>query len=88
MITRHPDWSTSEGELAQMYRDMARESERNAIACRAIVKSGKPGTINGVGVVVNPVLAQTLANRYDLQAKSYRDQAYVQESLNQGYPIR
>jgi hypothetical protein len=88
IMTQYPEWMNYHTERVETYRKLAHDLEAEAMTCRAIVKTGKPATIQSVGLITDPALANSLAAQFDKQAAAYRKQAHMEESLNQGYSIR
>jgi hypothetical protein len=88
VLIHRPEWSTSHEQRADMFRQLTRETEAEAMTYRAIVTTGKSAFVPRLGIVVDPIMAKAMATRADKQAAAYRWQAYTEESMNQGFPIR
>jgi hypothetical protein len=87
-FTYYHESTNGHSATAEMYRNLAHDLEVDAMTCRTIVKTGKPDTIQSVGLVNDPVFAKSLAIQFDKQAAAFRKQAHMHESINQGYSIR
>jgi hypothetical protein len=81
------DWPSSHAAIAEEYRARARSAEEQARVYRAIAATGKPGLLIGVGITIYPTEALQLAGSKDQEAAGFRDQAYLEERMNQGFPV-
>jgi hypothetical protein len=88
VMIEHPVFSTRHADMANTYRQLARDAEADSKVYRSVVATGKPATLRNGLVVSDPVISQRMAVQCDMLAKTYWKQVLVEERQNLGLPVR